>query len=219
VRTGIAPYNPARFSMVHLAPTGRSLNDSPTRSRSSMPVQSSFRRMLARRVAPLALILAVGGALSGCSWLRGDYDDGKCPVVGIPDELSHVSHFKGSGTDFANVTVTALLTDAKGSCTFDKEGVTVEMNVSLIARLGPSAVERTADFAYFVAILNPDGKIVAKQVFPAPITFADNQSRKGSIETITQRIPMKDYKQAGNYHIDVGFQLTQEELSYNRGGH
>ena len=31
--------------------------------------------------------------------------------------------------DFANVTVTALLTDAKGSCTFDKEGVTVEMNV------------------------------------------------------------------------------------------
>jgi hypothetical protein len=93
------------------------------------------------------------------------------------------------------------------------------MNVSLIARLGPAAVDRTADFAYFVAILNQDGTIVAKQVFPAPIAFADNQTRRGSIETITQRIPLKDLKQAGKYRIEVGFQLTQEELEYNRGGH
>jgi len=184
-----------------------------------MPVQSSFRRTLARRVAPLALILAAGGALSGCSWFHGDYDDDKCPVVAIPDDLSHVSHFKGTGTDFANVTVTALLTDAKGQCNFDPQGVTVEMNVSLIARLGPAAVDRTGDFAYFVAILNQDGTIVAKQVFPAPIAFADNQTRRGSIETITQRIPLKDLKQAGKYRIEIGFQLTQEELEYNRGGH
>ncbi len=184
-----------------------------------MPVQSSFCRMLARRVAPLALILAVGGALSGCSWFSGDYDDAKCPVVAIPDDLSHVSHFKGAGTDFADVTVTALLTDLQGGCTFDKTGVSVDMNVSLIGRLGPAAVDRTADFAYFVAILDQDGTIVAKQVFPAPIEFAPNQSRRGSIETISQRIPLKDYHQAGKYRIEVGFQLTQEELSYNRGGH
>lgn len=184
-----------------------------------MPVPSSFRRMLARRVAPLALILAVGGALSGCSWFRSDYDDGKCPVVAIPDDLSHVSHFKGPGTDFANVTVTALLTDIKGGCTFDAGGVSVDMNVSLIARLGPAAVDRHADFAYFVAILNQDGKIVAKQVFPAPIDFTDNQNRRGSLETISQRIPLKDYHDAGKYRVEVGFQLTQEELSYNRGGH
>lgn len=184
-----------------------------------MFLQSSFSRTLARRMAPLALILAVGGALSGCSWFKGDYDDGKCPVVAIPDDLSHVSHFKGAGTDFANVTVTALLTDAKGGCTFDKAGITVDLDVSLIARLGPAAVERTADFAYFVAILDGSGTIVAKQVFPAPITFADNQNRRGSIESISQRIPLRDYKQAGKYRVEVGFQLTQEELMYNRGGH
>jgi hypothetical protein len=184
-----------------------------------MPVQSSFRRTFARRMAPLALILAVGSALAGCSWFRGDYDDGKCPVVAIPDDLSHVSHFQGPGTDFANVTVTALLTDIKGGCTFDKGGVTVDMNVSLIARLGPAATDRHADFAYFVAILDPTGKIVAKQLFPAPIDFAEGQSRRGSIESITQRIPLKDYHDAGKYRVDVGFQLSQEELSYNRGGH
>jgi hypothetical protein len=184
-----------------------------------MPVQSSFCRTLARRVAPLALILVLGGAISGCSWFKGKYDDDKCPVVAIPDELGHVSQFKGPGTDFANVTVTALLTDVKGGCTFDDGGVNVDMNVSLIARLGPAAVDRTADFAYFVAILNQDGTIVAKQVFPAPITFADNQSRRGSIESISQRIPLKDPKLAAKYRVEVGFQLTQEELSYNRGGH
>jgi len=184
-----------------------------------MFLQSSFRRTLARRVAPLALILVLGGALSGCSWFRGEYDDGKCPVVAIPDDLSHVTHFNGPGTDFANVTVTALLTDATGGCTFDKGGITVDMTVSLIARLGPAAVDRNADFAYFVAILDANDKIVAKQVFPAPIAFAENQNRRGSIESITQRIPLRDYKQAGKYRIEVGFQLTQEELSYNRGGH
>jgi hypothetical protein len=186
-----------------------------------MPVQSSFRRTLARRLAPLALILAVGGALSGCSWFRGEYDDGKCPVVAIPDDLSHVTHFKGQGTDFANVSITGLLSDIKGGCTFDKEGITVDMNVSLIARLGPAAGpdDRNADFAYFVAILNQDGKIVAKQLFPAPIAFPVGQSRRGSVETITQRIPLRDYHDAGKYRVEVGFQLSQEELSYNRGGH
>ncbi|HLZ66358.1 MAG TPA: hypothetical protein VKQ29_09010 [Aliidongia sp.] len=184
-----------------------------------MPVQSSIRRTLARRLAPLALIIAVGGALSGCSWFRGDYDDGKCPVVAIPDDLSHVTQFKGPGTDFANATVTALLTDIKGGCTFDKGGVTVDMNVSLVARLGPAATDRNADFAYFVAILNQDGKIVAKQLFPAPIAFAEGQSRRGSIESITQRIPLQDYHDAGKYRVEVGFQLSQEELTYNRGGH
>jgi len=184
-----------------------------------MPVQSSFRRTLARRLAPLALVLAAGGAVSGCSWLHSDYDDGKCPVVAIPDDLSHVSRFNGPGTDFANMTVSALLTDIKGGCTFDKTGVTVDMTLSLIGKLGPAATERSADFAYFVAILNPSGTIVAKQLFPAPIEFPENQTRRGSVESITQRIPLKDYKQAGNYRIEVGFQLTQEELSHNRGGH
>lgn len=184
-----------------------------------MPVQSSFRRTLARRMAPLALILAVGGALSGCSWFRRDYDDGKCPVVGIPDDLARVSHFQGQGTDFANLAVSARLSDAKGDCTFDKTGINVTMNVSLIAQTGPAMTGQTADFAYFVAILDPDGKIIAKKVFPAPITFADGQKRRGSVETIDQRIPLADYHQAGKYRVEVGFQLSEEELSYNRGGH
>ena len=184
-----------------------------------MPVQSSFRRTLARRVAPLALILAAGGALSGCSWFHGTYSDAKCPVVGIPDDLARVSHFQGQGTDFANLAVSARLTDAKGDCVFDKTGITVTMNVSLIAQAGPAMTGQTADFAYFAAILDPNGKIIAKKVFPAPITFTDGQKRRGSVETIEQRIPLADFHQAAKYRLEVGFQLSEEELSYNRGGH
>ncbi|HEV2676587.1 MAG TPA: hypothetical protein VGV37_18825 [Aliidongia sp.] len=170
-------------------------------------------------MAPLALILAVGGALSGCSWFKGTYDDGKCPVVGIPDDLATVSHFRGQGTDFASLAVSARLSDLKGDCSFDKEGITVSMNVSLVAHAGPAMTDRNADFAYFVAILDPAGTIVAKKVFPAPIAFAAGQQSRGSVETIDQRIPLKDYHQAGKYRVEVGFQLSQEELSYNRGGH
>lgn len=185
-----------------------------------MPVPSSFRRTLARRVAPLALILAGAGALSGCSWFRGDYDDGVCPVVAIPDDLSHVTQFQGGGTDFANVAVTGRLTDAKGDCTFDKDGISVSMKVTLVAQRGPAgSTVPNADFAYFIAILNQDGKITAKKLFPSPVTFADNQQRAGSVESIDERIPLRDYHLAGKYRIEIGFQLTQEELSYNRGGH
>ena len=184
-----------------------------------MPVQSSFRRTLWRRMAPLALILAVGGALSGCSWFRGTYADAKCPVVGIPDDLARVSHFQGQGTDFANLAVQARLSDAQGDCVFDKTGMSVTMNVSLVAQTGPAMTGQTADFAYFVAILDPNGTIIAKKVFPAPITFTEGQKRRGSVETIDQRIPLADFHQGGKYRIEIGFQLSEEELSYNRGGH
>jgi len=184
-----------------------------------MPVLPSFRRTLPRRVAPLALMLATGAALSGCSWFSGKYDDAKCPVVAIPDDLARVSHFQGQGTDFANLAVSARLSDIKGGCDFNKEGVTVDMSVSLVAQAGPAMTDRNADFAYFVAILDPTGTIVAKKVFPAPVAFPEGQQRRGSIETITQHIPLKDYHQAAKYRVEVGFQLSQEELSYNRGGH
>jgi hypothetical protein len=170
-------------------------------------------------MAPLALILAAGAGLSSCSWFHGTYDDGKCPVVAIPDDLARVSHFQGQGTDFANLTVAARLSDIKGGCTFDKDGVSLDMTVSLVAQSGPAMTDRNADFAYFVAILDPAGKIVAKRVFPAPIAFPEGQTRRGSIETIDERIPLKDYHEAGNYRVEIGFQLSEEELSFNRGGH
>ena len=170
-------------------------------------------------MAPLALILAAGSTIAGCSWFKGDYADAKCPVVAIPDDLAHVSHFQGQGTDFANLAVSARLSDLKGGCTFDKDGVTVDMTVSLVAQAGPAMTERNADFAYFVAILDPNGAILAKKVFPAPIDFPTGQQRRGSVESITQRIPLADFHKAGNYRVEVGFQLSQEELNYNRGGH
>ena len=184
-----------------------------------MPVKPSFRRPLRRRVASFALVLAVGGALSGCSWFKGKYDDDKCPVVSIPDDLARVTHYQGQGTTFANVAVSAQLSDAQGTCTFQEDGITVDMTVSVLASLGPAATDRTGDFAYFVAILDPSDKIIAKKIFPSPIDFPPGQTRRGSVETISQHIPLSDAKLAGKYKIEVGFQLSQEELSYNRGGH
>ncbi len=58
--------------------------------------------------------------------------------------------------------------------------------------------------------------MIAKREFGGALTFAPNQRRTGVTDTLTETIPLKDLKASDRYHLLLGFQLTQEELSYNR---
>ena len=69
---------------------------------------------------------------------------------------------------------------------------------------------------YFVAIIS-DGQVIGKEVFKMAIPFA-NGKRKISVKEQIARIdiPVADDKTADDYSVTIGFQLTAEQVDYNR---
>jgi hypothetical protein len=53
-------------------------------------------------------------------------------------------------------------------------------------------------------------------VFTTPVTFPDGIFRAGALESLEQSIPINDGDDARGYTILLGFQLTQDQVNYNR---
>jgi hypothetical protein len=163
-----------------------------------------------------AALLCLAGLLSGCSLFQTKYRDVKCPETGILAEASAVSRFDGLGTGYPNLAYRASLGDLKTECKIDDDGADVTVTVSTLAEIGPAATGRSAEFAYFVALADPRDKILAKRILSNTIEFKGNQARAGARDVVTERLPMPDPKKAEQYHVVIGFQLTPEEVAYNR---
>ena len=82
--------------------------------------------------------------------------------------------------------------------------------------MGPAASERIGQFNFFVALTDPAERIMAKEVFASPLEFQETQRRSGVVEQIEQRFTLKSGERAVQYAILIGFQLTRDQLDYNR---
>ena len=166
----------------------------------------------ARFLLPPALLAAVLVLLSACNRTPP-----VCPRVTVLGDGASVTKFRdGTGRDLTDVTAQADIVDVAVECDYDRTGVDVAMQVAIAATRGPADRARVADFDYFVAVADAQRNILAKEVFRVRVQFPQSQSRVGQVEEIAPRIPLKDRAQGGTYQIVVGFQLTPEELEWNR---
>src|SRR3954452_9235514 len=140
-----------------------------------------------------------------------------CPKVTIPDETREVTRFRSSGAhDMTDVVSRAAVLKYDGGCEYGDKGVTVNLNLLLGAERGPAARDAQGAYQYFVAITDPAGQIIGKQQFDTTIAFSPNVGKGTSAEELVQRIPLAQGASAAGYAILVGFQLTPEQLAFNR---
>jgi len=181
--------------------------------------------------ASLARIALMGAALLTLAGCGGDgLFSGKtpeerareatlaCPRVGIVRELSEVVKFRpGQGREPSDIVSHGILRDYDGNCEYGSDGVTVNVNLTLLAERGPAMTGSQAQFRYFVAVVPPGTETpTSKQEFDTTIDFAAGQTRAGNREELVQRIPVAKDVNAKDWHIYVGFQLTDAELAFNR---
>ena len=88
--------------------------------------------------------------------------------------------------------------------------------MTLSAERGPALQTSQFSFDYFVTILTPDGAVSAKEVFRTPVGFPSGVFRAGALESLTQTIPLESGADARGYSILIGFQLTEDQVEYNR---
>jgi hypothetical protein len=147
----------------------------------------------------------------------GDTPALTCPKVTIPDETREVTQFRTGGAhDMTDVVSRAAVLKYDGGCEYGDKGVTVNLNLVLGAERGPAARDTQGAYQYFVAITDPAGRIIGKQQFDTTIAFSPNVGKGGSTEELVQQIPLAQGSSAAGYGIVVGFQLTPEQLAFNR---
>jgi hypothetical protein len=173
------------------------------------------------RAAARAASLMALAALGACSSNRTDPGTPPCPKVAVLADAAHLAVFRdGPGRDLTDIRYEADLGRISGECVYKRRNtsVTVEMKLSITARRGPADRDRIADLAYFVAIVDAQSNVLARQEFQSQIAFPIDQSQVATQEELEQIIPLKKDQPGSDFDVLVGFKLTPEQLQRNRGG-
>jgi hypothetical protein len=167
--------------------------------------------------APL-LAVAAALALVGCGMFDRPDETG-CPRVSIvPDAAELVQFREGAGRDLTDIITYARLADASAGCDYGRRGVTIDLQVAIAAERGPANRAGFSEVDYFVALLDKNGAVRARESYRLRFEFVDNRNRIGRIEQLDPFIPLTQKLDGPNWSIWVGLQLTEEQLAWNRRG-
>ena len=164
----------------------------------------------------LIAVAAIAGLAAACT---GSTPPPPCPGVSILGDASEITLFAaGRGQDLTDVAYRASIERVAGSCVYNRAGDTVTSSVAarLVATRGPAAQLNEGTFVFFVAVVDKEQKILARERFDSTFTFEANQRQAAAVEEIEQIIPIRADLRGIDYEILVGFELTPEQLEFNR---
>lgn len=187
------------------------------------PIRRPRRPRATALLAGTAVVLLATLATTACS-MFDKTPPPPCPDVSVLGDAAHVTKFvDGPGRDLIDVRYEGDIADASGSCNYDinketKAGtLDVEMTVAMDLSRGPAEHGGTVPVSYFVAITGKDKQILNKQHFSADVTFPPNTSELAwRDEPVYLSIPLKAGETGDDFQVFVGYDLSQDELQYNR---
>ena len=136
-----------------------------------------------------------------------------CPHVGLLADASKL-------TDFEGATKAQFQADIGGEalqCVINGGVVHLRVKFKVIGSLqAADAKTDTRRLPYFVAVMQ-GSRVLAKQVYSVEIPFTGG-ARTVSVEERINRvdIPIEKGWTADDYEVMLGFQLTREQVAYNR---
>lgn len=176
------------------------------------------------RLAGIACVAAMAVGLGGCENLAQTLNDdpnvGPCPVAGVLYEANRVVNVIGSERH-ENVGFTGAVEGVKGFCRYvGTNPITMEIEIKFAFGKGPKADGKTHNFPYFVSVARRDRSVLAKEYYNLNVTFPEGSD----IVRLTESVPgiviprANETVSGSNFEVIVGFELTPEQLAYNRSG-
>lgn len=163
--------------------------------------------------------------LSACTTLGGTDDPPPCPLVSALGDAEIITRFiDGPGRDLIDIDFTGRINNLNGKCFYEIDSdtgegeVRVNINVEFKMVRGAGNKNHQADFDYFVSVLDDGGAVLNKLTFPFTAKYWKNRSFMiGPDEPVELSIPLTGGRTGEDFSIYVGFQLSQEEVDFNRG--
>jgi hypothetical protein len=164
------------------------------------------------RVAGIVALAVLG--LAGCSGFAEDRSSFTCPAATTVPDLQTIARLVPGGKD-EDVQTAGRIASVNSSCNKETAGVATFLSIDFAAlRAGPGI--KHIDLPYFVAIADSTGNILGKQEFTLGLDFPGEAATMRSTEKVTAHLPLKNPQLGNVYTIVVGFQLTRNEVDFNR---
>ena len=173
-----------------------------------------------RRSAALAVL---GLLVSGCAMFEQQEETRPCPRTAMLSDAASVVVFRdGPGRDLTDVLTEGQFTNFTGTCQYDTEDdgsgqMNIELRLDMRIASGPANTARVARIPYFVSLTDAAQNVLDKQVFDAVAEFPGNRTQANLVDQpVDMTIPLAAGQNGRNFNIFIGFQLTREQLDYNR---
>lgn len=174
----------------------------------------------------IALLMAAA-ALAGCGTtgsIADQFDSrqnsGACPPAGSIYNASRIVELDGGGLSFGNIEYTGEIVDVKLFCRYaGTDPVQIELELDFAFGKGPQATANTHDYTYWVAVTRRSGKVLAKERFTVRADFQGDDVT-GARELLTNIVipRVDDSVSAANFEVLVGFELTEDQVKFNKEG-
>ncbi len=159
------------------------------------------------------------GGLAGC----GAFDSSPppaCPRAAIVDEAKAAPYYRaGKGRDITDIAFEVGILSLSGICEYDESDGRTRLGsvltIGIAAKRGPASEGESVEVPYFVAVVDPTGHILAKEVFRPRLVFEESGIKAQLIEEVEQIIPVGPLFAGPDYQILVGLQLDRDQLTDN----
>lgn len=181
--------------------------------------KASHMRILALSTALLALSACQSGSNIGDAF-DSRQNVGACPPAGAVYNASRIVVFNDGDQRFPNVEYTGEIADVRLYCRYaGTDPVNAEVEIDFAFGKGPAGASNSHDYGFWIAVIRRSGKVLAKEYFTVRADFSDGPvvAKSDLIQRIL--IPRADESvSAANFEVLIGFDLTEEQLTYNQEG-
>ena len=173
------------------------------------------------RAAAIAVVAVVG---AGCA-NDDKEDEAPCPAAKVLGEPSELTRFRdGPGHDPVDVLFEARMMRVVGECSYDLDGgeIEVELQVTMEVVRGTALTDGKVSYRYFVAVAEwtPDAGLEpivhSREAFQVDTGIPAGRRGLRYDDVLEISIPRPDNRNVQNYVLYLGFELTKEELTYNK---
>lgn len=183
-------------------------------------------RAFSSHVRSLAALAASAGLLAGCQSVASVLESpepniGPCPSALSLYDAHRLVEVEGDEVVYENVGFTGEILGVRSLCSYYGERpIIANLEIDMGFGRGPAARGDTHTYEYFVAVTRRDLAVIRKEVFPIVVEFRPGQDRVYLTEEIEAiSIPRAEEGTSGaNFEIIVGFELTPEQIEFNRSG-
>jgi hypothetical protein len=147
---------------------------------------------------------------------------GPCPLTAVLYDNSRLVAFDAPGVErYASITHTGEMTGVRSLCRYvDANPITMRMEVDMAFGRGPASTTDRQTYRYWVAVARRGRTPIEKVYFDVDVRFP----RGATVVTHTEEIERIEIPRANNdvsgenFEVLVGFELTPEQLQFNRDG-
>lgn len=177
-------------------------------------------------VRSFAALAAAAGMLASCQSVSNVLDSpepniGPCPSALSLYDAHRLVEINGEEINYESVGFTAEILAVRSFCSYYGERpILANLEIDMGFGRGPAARGDAHTYEYFVAVTRRDMAVIHKETFPVRVEFDAGEDRVYLTEEIEAiSIPRAEEGTSGvNFEIIVGYELTPEQIEFNRSG-